>query len=147
MLFSLPVAVLINLCGTIIMLTIPYCIGRKAGGTAVNYVREKYPKVQEVQSMRVKSDLFFAFLVRVCRIPSDVASLYMGSVNVVYKEYLFGSLLGLLPPMITYSIMGTSVSDIRSPKFLIALGIEILYAIATTVFYGIYRKKNNKGNK
>lgn len=145
LIFPLPIAFLVNLCGTVIMLSLPYGIGKKAGNSAVNDIREKYPKVQEVQSLRAQNDLFFAFLVRICRLPSDISSLYMGAVNVDYKKYLLGSLLGMLPHMITYPIMGMSVSDIHSPEFLISLCAEILYVILTTVLYGLYHRKHQNG--
>ena len=76
------------------------------------------------------------------RLPSDVVSLYMGAVQVEYKKYLLGSLLGLLPHTITFPIMGMNIRDIRSPRFMISLCTEIAYILVTYAVYTRYRNKN-----
>ena len=141
-LFPLPVAILLNLIGTVIMVTLPYQIGRRTGASAVDDIRAKYPKTEAIHSLRAKNDFLFSFLVRMVRLPSDVASLYMGAVHIEYKKYLLGSLLGMLPHTITYPIMGMSIQDIRSPQFIISLCAEIAYILVTSAVYTLYRKKN-----
>ena len=76
------------------------------------------------------------------RVLSYVVSLYMGAVQVEYKKYLLGSLLGLLPHTITFPIMGMNIRDIRSPRFMISLSAEIAYILVTYVVYTRYHKKN-----
>lgn len=146
-LFPMPVAFLVNLCGTMIMFSLPYFIGKNIGASAVNYIREKYPKTEAIHKARSKNDVFFAYIVRMVRIPSDIASLYMGAINVNYKRYLLGSLLGMLPHMIIYPIIGMSASDISSPAFIISLCAELAYIIITTLIYAGYRKKHERRNE
>lgn len=141
-LFPLPAAIVLNLIGTVIMLSLPYWIGRRNGASAVDEIRKKYPKAEVVHDLRAKNDFLFSFLVRMIRLPSDVASLYMGAVHVEYKKYLLGSLLGMLPHTITYPIMGMSIQDIRSPKFVISLCAELAYILITSAVYTVYRKRN-----
>ena len=141
-LFPLPVAIVLNLIGTVIMVSLPYLIGRRTGASAVDEIRAKYPKAEAIHDLRAKNDFLFAFLVRMVRMPSDVASLYMGAVHVEYKKYLLGSLLGMLPHTITYPIIGMSIRDIRSPQFIISLCAEIAYILVTSAVYTLYRKKN-----
>ena len=141
-LFPLPVAIVLNLIGTVIMVSLPYLIGRRTGASAVDEIRAKYPKAEAIRNLRAKNDFLFSFLVRMARLPSDVASLYMGAVHVEYKKYLLGSLLGMLPHTITYPIMGMSIRDIRSPQFIISLCAEIAYILVTSAVYTLYRKKN-----
>lgn len=141
-LFPLPVAILLNLIGTVIMVSLPYQIGRRTGTSAVDEIRAKYPKAEAIHDLRAKNDFLFSFLVRMVRLPSDVVSLYMGAVQVEYKKYLLGSLLGLLPHTITFPIMGMNIGEIHSPKFLISLSAEIAYILVTYAVYKRYRKKN-----
>ncbi len=141
-LFPLPAAIVLNLIGTVIMLSLPYWIGRRNGASAVDEIRKKYPKAEVIHDLRAKNDFLFSFLVRMIRLPSDVASLYMGAVHVEYKKYLLGSLLGMLPHAITYPIMGMSIQDIRSPKFVISLCAELAYILITSAVYTVYRKRN-----
>lgn len=142
LLFPLPLAVLLNLAGTVIMVSLPYHIGKKAGAPAVEAIRAKYPKAEAIGSLRAKNDLAFTFLVRMVRLPSDVASLYMGAVGVEYRRYLLGSLLGILPHTITFPIMGMNVRAVRSPAFLLSLCAEIVYILITSAVYLLYRKKH-----
>lgn len=141
-LFPLPVAIVLNLIGTVIMVSLPYLIGRRTGASAVDEIRAKYPKAEAIHDLRTKNDFLFAFLVRMVRLPGDVVSLYMGAVHVEYKKYLLGSLLGILPHTITYPIMGMCIRDIRSPQFIILLCAEIAYILVTSTVYTLYRKKN-----
>lgn len=144
MLFPLPAAIILNLIGTVIMVSLPYRIGKNAGASAVDEIREKYPKAEALHDLRAQNDFFFSFLVRMVRLPSDVVSLYMGAVNVEYKKYLLGSLLGLLPHTITYPIMGLSIRDVHSPEFLISLCAEIAYILITSASYAIYSKRHKQ---
>ena len=141
-LFPLPVAIVLNLIGTVIMVSLPYQIGRRTGASAVDEIWAKYPKAEAIHDLRAKNDFLFSFLVRMVRLPSDVASLYMGAVHVEYKKYLLGSLLGTLPHAITYPIMGMSIQDIRSPQFMISLCAELTYILITSAVYTVYRKRN-----
>ena len=141
-LFPLPVAIVLNLIGTVIMVSLPYQIGRRTGTSAVDEIRAKYPKAEAIHDLRAKNDFLFSFLARMVRLPSDVVSLYMGAVQVEYKKYLLGSLLGLLPHTITFPIMGMNIRDIRSPRFMISLSAEIAYILVTYVVYTRYHKKN-----
>lgn len=145
MLFPLPAAIALNLLGTVIMVSFPYLIGRKAGATAVEEIRAKYPKAEVIHNLRAQNDFLFPFLTRMARLPSDIVSLYMGAVHVEYKKYLLGSLLGILPQTITFPIMGMSIQNIRSPQFVISLCVEIAYILVTSVIYTIYRKKDKAG--
>ena len=141
-LFPLPVAILLNLIGTVIMVSLPYQIGRRTGDSAVDDIRAKYQKAEAIHNLRAENDFLFSFLARMVRLPSDVVSLYMGAVQVEYKKYLLGSLLGLLPHTITFPIMGMNIGEIHSPKFLISLSAEIAYILVTYAVYKRYRKKN-----
>lgn len=96
-LFPLPVAILLNLIGTVIMVTVPYQIGRRTGASAVDDIRAKYPKTEAIHSLRAKNDFLFSFLVRMVRLPSDVASLYMGAVHVEYKNTSWEVCWGCFP--------------------------------------------------
>lgn len=132
---------LLNILGSLIMFSLPYTVGKKGGASAVEDLRKKYPKVAAVQDMRGENDFLFAFLARMVRLPSDVVSLYMGAVNVKYQPYLLGSLLGLLPHMILFPIMGMEIENVHSPAFLAALGGEIAYVLVTMAVYALYRKR------
>lgn len=139
LLFPLPLAIMLNVLGTAIMVTIPYLFGRRSGASAARHIISKYPKAEQFNEFRKKNDFLFVLLVRLVRLlPYDVVSLYMGAVSIEYKKYLLGSLLGILPSTITFAAMGMGIADNRSLQFVIALFIELL-CVAVSVL--IYRRK------
>ena len=50
-LFSLPAAVAVNPLGTVIMSTVPYLIGEKAGAEKVRQIVERHPRAAMLQDM------------------------------------------------------------------------------------------------
>lgn len=144
-LFPVPWSILLNILGSIIVVTIPYWLGRKGGRDAAERIRRKYPRAEAIHQLRAKNDFLFAFLARMLRLPSDVASMYMGAVEVSFWPYFLGSLLAVLPHTITYPMIGRNIGNVHSPAFRISLCAEIVYVLATMAVYALY-KKNHKNN-
>ena len=144
-LLPIPAAILINILGTAIMVSIPYLTGKKMGSSAVDRIRDKYPKVERLHTMRSHGDFQFALIVRLIGIvPADVASMYMGAVRVDYTKYLIGSVLGFLPAVILYPVMGMGIKDTHAPQFWIALGIKLAMMAGTAIAsYIIERRKRS----
>lgn len=142
-LFPLPIAIAVNIAGTAVMVSIPYWLGKKLGSRAVQYILGRYPKASMLHELRSGSDFFFVLIVRLLGVLSaDVVSAYMGAVGVRYRDYLPACLLGFLPTSVLFPIMGMSISDIRSPQFLIATGIQLTAMVTSCVVFHFYRKKH-----
>ena len=142
LLFPLPLAILLNLLGSAIMVTIPYRVGQKMGASAVERILEKYPKAEKLRELRQQNDFVFVLLVRVLGVlPCDIVSLYMGAVGVHYPQYLAGCLLGLLRSAVTLPLVGLGIKDLHSPILLIALGVQLFFVAITFLLGRIYRKK------
>ena len=147
-LFPLPAALTLNLCGTVLTVTIPYLLGKKLGSGAADEVVRRFPKAAVVREMRSENGFLFVLLVRFLGLPSDAVSLYMGAVRVGYAEYLPASLLGLLTHIVTFPVLGTSIAEPLSPPFLAAFGIQVAVTIASAVFaYGYRRRHQKKSGK
>lgn len=143
-LFSLPVAIALNIAGTAVMVSIPYWLSKKLGSRAVQYILNRYPKASVLHELRSGSDFFFVLIVRLLGVLSaDVVSAYMGAVGIKYKDYLPACLLGFLTTCILFPIMGMSISDIHSPQFLIAAGIELAVMLTSCIVFHFYRKKRH----
>ena len=142
-LFPLPVAITVNIAGTAVMVSIPYWLGKKLGSQAVQYILHRFPKSAMLHDLRGGSDFFFVLIVRLLGILSaDVVSGYMGAVGVRYKDYLPACLLGFLSACILFPIMGMSLSDIRSPQFLMAASIQLAEMLISCVTFHFYRRKH-----
>mgnify|MGYP004492502473 CR=1 FL=1 len=144
-LFPLPAAIAVNLAGTAVMVSLPFWLGKKLGSQAVQYILRRWPKSAMLRELRGGSDFFFVLIVRLLGILSaDVVSAYMGAVGVRYRDYLPACLLGFLTTCVLFPIMGMSLSDIRSPQFLTAAGIQLAAMLVSCIAFHFYRKKHIK---
>ena len=141
--FPLPLALLLNLTGIVIVFMPAYFAGRAFGPSILQTLTDKYPKLRAIARQQEKDELVFAVLMRSVGLPLHIASLYMGAAQFDFKRYIAGSVLGILPLMIPYTVMGESANNIHSPAFWISLGVEILVTVISIVIYRIMKKKEH----
>lgn len=143
MMFSTPVAILLNFIGAAITYSLPYLIGKVYGSHMLESLSRRFPKLGQLQHFQQGSDFFLSFITRMIGIlPCDIVSLYMGSIQMDYRPYLLGALAGNGPFIIAITVMGVSLSEPTSPPFLIALGCELLLVIGASFWYKRYLRKN-----
>lgn len=141
-LFSLPVAILMNIAGTIVMTSIPFFIGKKAGSKALTRLTQKSPKLEMLKDVPNKNEFFVSFFVRmVGMLPGDLVGMYLGASGIRYSRYFWGTQLGLLPAVIAFSVMGMSIDDPSSPTFIISASFEAGLVILSVVLFYIWRKR------
>ena len=145
-LFPLPAAILLNVLGAAIMVSLPYWLGRRLGGDVVGRIVEKYPKAAAFRQLQTGHELLFSFIARAVNIlPSDIVSLYMGAMGISYRKYLPGSILGLLLSLITFPLMGMNIANPGSPTFLWSIGIQAaVSAVSIGGFWLVRRKKKDQ---
>ncbi len=142
--FPLPTALVINILGTIIMTSLPYCIGRLAGSPMVDKMLLRFPRLAFLSSFGNKSAFWSAFATRIVGFfPNDPISVVFGAVRVPFIKYLCGSMLGLLPTAIAFTIMGGSISDPSSPAFIVSVVAITLLTIGSAVAFILYKKKHS----
>lgn len=143
LMFPLPLALGVSYAGTAVMVTIPFFLGRGLGHDGVQTLLRKHPKLATVAQLQRKNEFATAFLVRIMGLlPSDPISAYLGASGLRYGAYLAGTMLGMLPFVTAFTVMGTSVHDLRSPTFLIAAGVVVAAsAVSVTVLARHRRKK------
>ena len=141
-LFPLPEAIALNVLGAGIMVSLPYWLGRRLGKGAVDRLVRRYPKIKALRHLRTRHEFIVSFFTRVINIlPSDILSLYMGATGIHYGKYLAGSLLGMLLSIITFPIMGMSVTDPRSPVFVVSLCLQVAASAAALAACWRFQKK------
>lgn len=141
-LFPTGIALLVNLAGLTILMTIPYEAGRFSGMDAVNSLIQKYPKLGSILSQQQRNSFFLSFLLRVIGcLPGDIVTMYLGATETPYYQNLIGGVLGLLPRMILATILGSSIQDPASPMFWISGGLTVVLSAASIGGYYLYRRK------
>lgn len=143
--FPLPAAIALNILETVVMITPTYYIGKTLGKPIISYIGDKYSKIRVLAELPEKSELTVALLLRAVGAPATVASLYMGATGFRYSSYLIGSVCGMLPLVIAFTVMGTGVRDLSSPVFWIALACEgVVSVTALLLSANIMKKEKNK---
>ncbi len=144
-LFSTPMALLMSLAGSFVMFTLPYCVARFGASGDVQKMAEKYPNLKILQGFPNTNKFLLNFVTRIIGIlPLDVVSAYMGTVRADYRQYVLGSMAGMAVSMVTFTMMGLSVSDTSSPNFYIALGVEIAVNLGSLLIFMLYRRRKSK---
>ncbi len=131
--FPLYIAIPVNLVGTVVMVTIPFFIGRFLGSDMVSYIFEKYPRAEQLHERRKKNDFMLTLLFRLTgAMPSDLLGFYMGASGSRFPSYLIASVLGFSVSSVTFPLMGDKIRDPKSPQFIISCSIEASVVILTS---------------
>lgn len=142
MLFPLPIAILLNICGTIAMVLAPYLLARRLGSDCAASLRNKYPKLKAAEALRRSNDLAFVTLLRSVKLVNfDLGSMYLGAVRITLPHALLGSVLGMSVDIILFPIIGGNLSNPHAAAFWLALGLDLLVSLMTIFISKAVAKK------
>lgn len=142
--FPLPAAIALNIVGAAIMITPAYFIGRSLGAPLLDELKKKYPRLASFVDQPLGGELMLSLLLRSVRLSLHVGSLYLGAAQTHFGKYMLGSLLGLLPVLIPYTVMGTSARDPASPRFLLAVAAEVAVTVLSLTIALVLRKRGQR---
>ena len=122
LLFPLPAAILVNALGVIVMASEAYLMGRIFGSDLIGTIAEKYPKVQPILHLQDKKPFLFTFLLRMLKVSNvDISSMYLGASHTKFAPFLAASFLALIPELILYAVLGSSISDLNPTAAIITI--------------------------
>ena len=143
--FSTFTAIIVNIIGVIVCISVPYFIGRFSGGEMAEKLISKNEKLRLLADYQQKNRFFFSYFVRVLGfLPCDIVSLYIGSVKIPYLIYISGSILGFLPGLISATIIGYSITNPKSPAFIISCAFTVILSVSSFLVYTFIIKRKNK---
>lgn len=135
-------ALLLNCLGVLAATALPYFVGRFYGTAMVDRIYRQHPKLQSVVHLQNQDPTLFAFVLRITGlIPVELGSMFMGALATPLRPYLRGSLLGLAPSMVLYTLLGYTITDPKSPAFIVTLLFTMGSTVVTAVFYPMYIKR------
>ena len=134
-------ALIINSIGVLVELTTPYWVGRASGNSFADKLKKKYPKISEMSNS--SGNVFFkSFFLRIIScLPGDAVSMYFGAAKMPFFTALLGSFLGVLPGMITATLLGMSITDPSSPMFWTSIGLTVGVSVLSFLIYFLWRRK------
>lgn len=139
--FPLPCALALNLLGAAIMVTAPYFVGRSLGTPVAKRLRARYPKLANLERLRLGNGFLTAMFLRVASTPLTIASVYMGATGMRFGPYLAGSLVGLIPVMASYAVMGAAADDPSSPQFFAGAGAIAVTTVLSLLIYALLLRR------
>lgn len=129
LIFDMPLALLVNAMGAMVMISEGYFMGKTFGSDLVGTVAEKYPKIKPILHLEDRRPFLFAFLLRMMKLINfDVGSMYMGASGAKFPPYALASFLTVIPDLVLYAVLGKGISDLNST---IAIGAAIIYVCIT----------------
>lgn len=138
-------AILINMIGVVVCISVPYFIGRFSGGDFTEKLINKNNKLRMLANYQQKNKFFFSYFVRVLGfLPCDIISLYIGSIKIPYIIYITGSLLGFLPGLIASTLIGDNITNPKSPAFIMSCVFTVVLSVSSFLVYTFIIKRKNK---
>lgn len=138
----------INFVGILIILTIPYLIGRTAGIDTVQKLIKKHPRFGEIIGKQQDNALFLCFFLRIIScLPGDVVTMYLGATRIAFWKNLLAGAAGVLPGMILATLMGNSIQDPQSPAFWFSTILMVTLSALSFLLYYARRRKIKKENQ
>ena len=133
-LFSLPVAIMMNIAGALVMIFEGYFFGNKLAGAQLQDIEGTYPKLRGLVRLKNERPFLFVLLLRFLKIMSfDIGSMYLGAARVKLPQYVAGSLLGLMPDVILYAMIGRGLGDLNMSRTAIAAIAYVGLSVASLV--------------
>ncbi len=128
--------------------SLSYFIGRYLGRDRIHKLLDKSKYARKLVEFSQNKGMVSCFVIRFSPGPPvDVTSMLLGAAGIRYRDYLAGTVLGLIPGMVPFVLMGKAISNPLSAEFLIPLGISALLMLLAALIYHLYRNRKSKKEK
>jgi len=122
MAFGVYYGTLYTIIGAVAGATVAFYIARLLGRGAVDrFLKGKLNSFEEGMEKRGFLLIFVLRLIPI--IPFNVISFGAGLSKIRYIDYMLATMIGIIPGVIAYTNLGDKALDIKSPEFIIAVGI------------------------
>ena len=144
--YTLPnfaVALLVNIVSIVLSLIIPFFLGKFTGAGMVETLKAKFKPVKKIDDFVGVNEVKMTAIIKFSGImPGDLSSLLFGSMNLSFKNYMAGAVLGNLPLILAYTLFGTLLKNVGEKPFVVAIPVAII--ILFLLIAGVLVKKTVK---
>ena len=140
-LYSREMAILINFLGLVVVMSLPYWIGKRLGSAKMEQLIRKYPKIRNILKTQEDNQMAFSFMLRACAVPpADIVTMYLGATGMPYLTNVIGGTLGCFPGMVLTTFLGANIRNPESPAFWQALILNVVWIILSGLGFYLYKK-------
>ncbi len=141
-------AFLINMLGAALQMSIAYFKGRLFGGGNVHKFLNKYDGTRQLLEKKASAHTLLLLAFRLVPFaPMNTVSLLFGSLDVTYWEYIFISIGGFSPKIVSYTIIGRNVYDPLSPSFIVPIIVLLLISALSALILNFALDRVSKNSK
>ncbi len=147
MAFSPFQAILINLAGIVIEVVATYFLGLFLGGEYVNNLLSKSKGGRKILETEFNNRFIVLLGIRALPVfPIDFVSLFWGASKCKFPRYFVASIVGIMPRVILFTILGDGIYDYIPIHLLVKIVICLIPvgAAAYLVKYFVTQNKNSK---
>lgn len=137
-------ALIINLTGIVLEVTVTFFLGKFLGGDYVNKMMQGKKWSDKLLKVKQRNKLSFLFGIRVLpAFPIDFVSLFLGASGIAFLPYFLISVLGIMPRVVLFTILGDGIYNYIPMKLLVAVAISSI-PVALIVWLTYYFRKKRK---
>lgn len=142
LLYPLPVALALNLTGTVICVLIPYFTGRFSKESLVDQLLHKNKRLRQWYETQKGYTFFFSVFLRALGLSNELLGLFFGSLGAGLPSYFFSSMLAILPNMLFLTVLGHHLEDPFHPATLALCAVMVCMAVGVIAAYFWQRKRD-----
>lgn len=132
MVFSEPISFFINLFGFSLLCTVKFYIGKLRGGGGAHKLANRSKTIYKFMDFGGKGNKWMLALMRfVPFFPVNTVSRAYGGTTMKYYKFLSYSLIGFMPRIILWSVIGFNIFDPFTPGFVIPVSILLIISGAS----------------
>lgn len=124
LIFDLPAALAVNTLGSVVCISLPYLTGRGSDGVLVDALLARQPRMRAFYEANRRHLFLVSLVLRVANLSNEILGLVFGSLKMKYWEYLLSSLVGIVPAMVLYTVLGNDLDPFSAPV-LISFGVDV----------------------
>lgn len=148
MAFDTKRAVIVNLFGIAIEVTVTFFMGKFLGKDAVEKKIRNTKAGDKFFSMLDKNTNAAIFLMRLIpAFPIDFSSLFMGAFDFKFLPYLLLSVIGIAPRVIAFTILGDGIYDLIPMKYIVLAAICAIPIVIIILLVKKYVGKRKKSEE
>lgn len=148
MAFDTKRAVIVNLLGIAIEVTVTFFMGKFLGKDAVEKKIRNTKAGDKFFSMLDKNTNAAIFLMRLIpAFPIDFSSLFMGAFDFKFLPYLLLSVIGIAPRVIAFTILGDGIYDLIPMKYIVLAAICAIPIVIIILLVKKYVGKRKKSEE
>jgi len=133
----------LTVVGATIGATLAFFVGRFLGrGFVTRLLKEKFKSVASLDEKAASRGFEVVFFLRLIPlVPFNVLDYMAGISKIGARDYILGTFLGIIPGTFAYVFLGSTLTQIKSWRFALAVGLLILLSLIPI----LYKRRNNQG--